>query len=135
MQAASDVFLGWVRVEEDIDGHRRDYYVRQLWDAKASMPIETMSSAELTDYAAVCGWTLARAHARSGDPAAIAAASAGRRLRPRDGALRQGYAAQNEATTRRSSPPWSPAGCRHSRGSEPCATSRSAARASASARP
>ena len=73
MQAASDVFLGWLRVEEDLDGRRRDYYVRQLWDAKASAPIDKMSAAELADYGSVCGWTLARAHARSGDRVAIAA--------------------------------------------------------------
>jgi uncharacterized protein (DUF2252 family) len=73
MQAASDVFLGWLRVDEDLDGRRRDYYVRQLWDAKASAPIERMSAAELADYGTVCGWTLARGHARSGDRVAIAA--------------------------------------------------------------
>ena len=73
MQSASDVFLGWLRVDEDLDGRRRDYYVRQLWDAKGSAPIETMSAAELADYGTVCGWTLARAHARSGDRLAIAA--------------------------------------------------------------
>ena len=74
MQAASDVFLGWLRVEEDLDGRRRDYYVRQLWDAKASAPIDTMAADELAAYGALCGWTLARAHARSGDRVAIAAA-------------------------------------------------------------
>jgi uncharacterized protein (DUF2252 family) len=73
MQAAGDIFLGWLRVEEDIrDGRRRDYYVRQLWDAKGSAPIELMSSSELAAYAEICGWTLARAHARSGDRVAIA---------------------------------------------------------------
>jgi uncharacterized protein (DUF2252 family) len=71
MQAASDVFLGWLRVEQDLDGRRRDYYVRQLWDAKASAPIETMSADEVAAYGATCGWTLARAHARSGDRVAI----------------------------------------------------------------
>jgi len=74
MQAASDAFLGWIRVDEDLDGRRRDYYIRQLWDAKGTVRINTMSSSELAAYAAVCGWTLARAHARSGDPAAIAGA-------------------------------------------------------------
>jgi uncharacterized protein (DUF2252 family) len=74
MQAASDVFLGWLRVEHDLDGRRRDYYVRQLWDAKASAPIDTMPADELVAYGAICGWTLARAHARSGDRVAIAAA-------------------------------------------------------------
>jgi uncharacterized protein (DUF2252 family) len=74
MQAASDVFLGWLRVEDDVDGRRRDYYVRQLWDAKGSAPIDTMAADELAAYGAICGWTLARAHARSGDRVAIAAA-------------------------------------------------------------
>jgi uncharacterized protein (DUF2252 family) len=74
MQAASDVFLGWLRVEDDIDGRRRDYYVRQLWDAKGSAPIDTMAADQLAAYGAICGWTLARAHARSGDRVAIAAA-------------------------------------------------------------
>jgi uncharacterized protein (DUF2252 family) len=73
MQAASDVFLGWLRVADDLDGGRRDYYVRQLWDAKASMPVDSMPADEMTAYGAICGWTLARAHARSGDRVAIAA--------------------------------------------------------------
>jgi uncharacterized protein (DUF2252 family) len=72
MQAASDVFLGWLRVEDDLDGRRRDYYVRQLWDAKASAPIDTMPADAMAGYGAICGWTLARAHARSGDRVAIA---------------------------------------------------------------
>jgi len=67
MQAAGDVLLGWLRVEQDMgDGRRRDYYVRQLWDAKASAPVELMSSSQLAAYAEICGRTLARAHARSG---------------------------------------------------------------------
>jgi uncharacterized protein (DUF2252 family) len=74
MQAAGDVLLGWLRVEEDIgDGRPRDYYVRQLWDAKASVPIELLSASELSAYAETCGWTLARAHARSADRVAIGA--------------------------------------------------------------
>jgi uncharacterized protein (DUF2252 family) len=73
MQAASDVFLGWLRVGDDLDGGRRDYYVRQLWDAKASAPVDSMSADEMAAYGAICGWTLARAHARSGDRVAIAA--------------------------------------------------------------
>jgi uncharacterized protein (DUF2252 family) len=73
MQAASDVFLGWLRVKDDIDGRRRDYYVRQLWDAKGSAPIDAMATEELAAYGAICAWTLARAHARSGDRVAIAA--------------------------------------------------------------
>jgi len=74
MQAAGDVLLGWLHVEEDIgDGRPRDYYVRQLWDAKGSAPIDLLSASELSAYAKMCGWTLARAHARSGDGVAIAA--------------------------------------------------------------
>jgi hypothetical protein len=67
MQSASDIFLGWTRVEP------RDYYVRQLRDMKASVPIEKLSSKELTHYAQACGTALAGGQARSGDPVAIAA--------------------------------------------------------------
>ncbi|MGY1694679.1 DUF2252 domain-containing protein [Geodermatophilus sp. SYSU D00814] len=72
MQAVSDIFLGWVRVE-GIDGQRRDFYVRQLRDWKGSADIETMIPEGMRAYGEVCGWTLARAHARSGDRVAIAA--------------------------------------------------------------
>jgi uncharacterized protein (DUF2252 family) len=72
IQAASDVFLGWVRIPDDRDATVRDYYVRQLWDAKISAPIDTMRAGELGAYSEICGWTLARAHARSGDRVAIA---------------------------------------------------------------
>jgi uncharacterized protein (DUF2252 family) len=72
MQASSDIFLGWISVT-GIDGVKRDFYVRQLWDWKASADIEAFSPKRLGIYARVCGWTLARAHARSGDRIAIAA--------------------------------------------------------------
>jgi uncharacterized protein (DUF2252 family) len=72
MQAASDIMLGWERVET-IDGETKDFYIRQLWDAKAAAEIELMSAAGLRAYGRACGWTLARAHARSGDRVAIAA--------------------------------------------------------------
>jgi uncharacterized protein (DUF2252 family) len=72
MQAASDIFLGWDSVEEP-DGQRRDYYVRQLRDWKGSANVETMTPAEMRLYGEVCGWTLARAHACSGDRIAIVA--------------------------------------------------------------
>jgi uncharacterized protein (DUF2252 family) len=72
MQAASDIFLGWVRVS-GIDGKQRDFYIRQLWDWKRSAEIETMDPVALTTYGRMCGWTLAHAHARSGDPSAICA--------------------------------------------------------------
>ena len=70
MQSASDVMLGWVRTL-GLDGETRDFYVRQLWDAKGSALIEFMNPAALEFYGRICAWTLARAHARSGDPIAI----------------------------------------------------------------
>jgi uncharacterized protein (DUF2252 family) len=73
MQATSDIFLGWQRTDPDLDGQPRDYYVRQLRDWKASADIDTMTPRDLRIYAELCGWTLARAHARSGDRIAIAA--------------------------------------------------------------
>ena len=69
MQAASDIYLGWARDPQD----NRHYYWRQLRDMKGSADIESMTPLPLTFYAWTCGWTLARAHARSGDPVAIAA--------------------------------------------------------------
>ena len=72
MQAASDIFLGWCHVT-GLDGRERDFYVRQLWDWKRSAEVERLSPAGLEVYARMCGWTLARAHARSGDRIAIAA--------------------------------------------------------------
>jgi uncharacterized protein (DUF2252 family) len=72
MQAQSDIFLGWTRAT-GADGIDRDYYVRQLKDWKFSVPIELMKPPGLTLYARLCGWTLARAHARSGDRIALAA--------------------------------------------------------------
>ncbi len=73
MQASSDIFLGWQRIDADLDGRQRDYYVRQLRDWKVSLTIETMTPRVMRLYGEVCGWTLARAHARSGDRIAIAA--------------------------------------------------------------
>jgi uncharacterized protein (DUF2252 family) len=70
MQSASDIFLGWLR-NDDLDGVDRDFYVRQLWDWKLSADIETMEPSTLGIYGQACGWTLARAHARSGDRFAI----------------------------------------------------------------
>ncbi|HEX7309887.1 MAG TPA: DUF2252 domain-containing protein [Gaiellaceae bacterium] len=72
MQAASDIFLGWVRAPETQDHPQRDYYVRQLWDWKISADLEAILPDGLELYAQACGWTLARAHARSGDRVAIA---------------------------------------------------------------
>ena len=73
MQAASDIFLGWQRTQAGLDGVTRDFYVRQLRDWKFSLDIATMVPAGMRAYGEVCGWTLARAHARSGDRIAIAA--------------------------------------------------------------
>jgi hypothetical protein len=72
MQAASDIFLGWLRVT-DIDGQVRDYYVRQFHDWKGSAEVETLRVPGAMLYARMCGATLARAHARWGDRIAIAA--------------------------------------------------------------
>ena len=72
MQAESDIFLGWTRAVGP-DGVERDFYVRQLRDWKFSMPIEQMVPAGMTVYARLCGWTLARAHACSGDRIALGA--------------------------------------------------------------
>lgn len=71
-QAASDAMLGWLTAE-GFDGKTRDFYVRQLWDGKGSAEIEAMSPQAMASYAALCGWNLARAHARTGDPIAISA--------------------------------------------------------------
>jgi uncharacterized protein (DUF2252 family) len=71
-QAQSDIFLGWTRITGP-EGNDRDFYVRQLRDWKFSVPIELMLPPGLTVYARLCGWTLARAHARSGDRIALAA--------------------------------------------------------------
>ena len=73
MQASSDIFLGWQRNPAGLDGVVRDFYVRQLRDWKLSLDIETMVLSGMRMYGELCGWTLARAHARSGDRIAIAA--------------------------------------------------------------
>ena len=73
MQAASDIFLGWQRTEAGLDGRPRDFYVRQLRDWKFSVDIENILASGMRLYGELCGWTLARAHARSGDRIAIAA--------------------------------------------------------------
>ena len=73
MQASSDIFLGWQRAEAGLDGQQRDFYVRQLRDWKYSIAIEALVPRGMRIYGQACGWTLARAHARSGDRIAIAA--------------------------------------------------------------
>jgi uncharacterized protein (DUF2252 family) len=72
MQSASDIFLGWVRAEETLDGAPRDFYIRQLWDWKVSVDLDTILPRGLEIYGEVCGFLLAHAHARSGDSVAIA---------------------------------------------------------------
>ena len=72
MQAQSDIFLGWA-LAPGPDKVDRDFYVRQLRDWKFSFPVEAMIPSGMTVYARLCGWTLARAHARSGDRIALAA--------------------------------------------------------------
>ena len=72
MQAVSDIFLGWVR-SPGIDGIGRDFYLRQLRDWKGSVEVETLLPEGMRAYSEVCGWTLARGHARSGDAVAMAA--------------------------------------------------------------
>ena len=73
MQAATDIFIGWQRVRSGLDGQERDFYVRQLKDWKGSLVLEAMGPPALAAYGTACGWTLARAHARSGDRIAISA--------------------------------------------------------------
>jgi uncharacterized protein (DUF2252 family) len=71
MQASSDLFLGWDRAS-GVDGVARDYYLRQLLDGKLSIRVDTLRPSGMRLYSEFCGWTLARAHARSGDRVAIA---------------------------------------------------------------
>ncbi len=73
MQASSDIFLGWVHVDAGLDGVARDFYGRQLRDWKGSAEIDQLVPKGVAIYGTLCGWTLARAHARSGDRIAIAA--------------------------------------------------------------
>ncbi len=72
MQAASDIFLGWVHQPSGLDGQARDFYGRQLRDWKGAADIDHMAPEGMGAYGRLCGWTLARAHARSGDRIAIA---------------------------------------------------------------
>jgi uncharacterized protein (DUF2252 family) len=72
MQASSDIFLGWLHGAGAGDDRARDFYARQLRDWKGSAEIEQMVPKGMAKYGSLCGWTLARAHARSGDPIAIA---------------------------------------------------------------
>jgi uncharacterized protein (DUF2252 family) len=97
MQAASDIMLGWIRTTAWIDGENRDFYVRQLWDGKGSAPVDVMDEAALLNYGELCGWALARAHARGGDAIAIAAyLGAGASFDRAMAAFAARYADQNE---------------------------------------
>ena len=96
MQAASDIFLGWIRATR-LDGEVRDYLRRQLWDWKGSADPERILAASFDIYARLCGEVLACAHARSGDRVAIASyLGRGDIVRPRDRGLLRPYADQNE---------------------------------------
>ncbi|GHH88575.1 DUF2252 domain-containing protein [Streptomyces capitiformicae] len=96
IQTTSDIFLGWTRVV-GLDGQERDFYVRQLWDWKGIAQPETMGPGLLALFGRLCGASLARAHARSGDPIAIAAyLGAGDRFDRALTEFAQSYADQNE---------------------------------------
>ena len=96
-QAASDIMLGWIRAENPLDKIRRDFYVRQLWDAKGSAQIELMEPDLMATYARLCATELARAHVRSGDGIAIASYLGGADTFDRSLALfAEAYADQNE---------------------------------------
>ncbi|MGZ4185114.1 MAG: DUF2252 domain-containing protein [Solirubrobacteraceae bacterium] len=97
MQAVSDIFLGWLHNPDGLDGRARDFYVRQLKDWKASAEIEQMIPEGMAAYGRLCGWTLARAHARSGDRIAIASYLGGGEVFDRAIVeFSKAYAAQNE---------------------------------------
>jgi uncharacterized protein (DUF2252 family) len=96
MQAVSDIFLGWCRVVGD-DGVTRDFYVRQLRDGKGGILVEDLDAAGMLAYGRLCGWTLARAHARSGDAVTIGAyLGAGPAFDRAVGAFARCYAEQTE---------------------------------------
>jgi uncharacterized protein (DUF2252 family) len=98
MQATSDIFLGWIHVKAGMDGVARDFYGRQLKDWKGSAEIEQMVPDGMSAYGRLCGWTLARAHARSGDRVAIAAYLGGGNTFDRAILeFSQAYADQNES--------------------------------------
>ena len=96
VQSASDIMLGWIRVD-GVDGVKRDFYIRQLWDNKGSALVDVMEPNAMTVYAETCGWTLARGHARSGDAVAIASYLGGGHAFDRAMAdFADAYADQNE---------------------------------------
>jgi uncharacterized protein (DUF2252 family) len=96
MQAASDILLGWLHTV-GIDGVERDFYVRQLWDAKGSAMVDVMEPDAMEGYGGLCGWTLAKAHARSGDAIAIGSyLGSGEVFDRAMAAFAEAYADQNE---------------------------------------
>ncbi|GAY10025.1 hypothetical protein TOK_4381 [Pseudonocardia sp. N23] len=96
MQSAGDIFLGWVRVR-GLDGRERDFYLRQLRDWKGSAEVGSMVATGMGIYGELCGWTLAKAHARSGDRVAIAAyLGSGDSFDRAVGTFARSYADQNE---------------------------------------
>jgi uncharacterized protein (DUF2252 family) len=100
-QAAIDVFLGWQR-SVGLDGEPHDFYIRQLWDWKASIDLSTMGESGLHAYTRACGWSMARAHARSGDRLAIAAyLGAGAKFDQAIAQFASAYADQNDLDHRR----------------------------------
>ena len=98
MQAASDIFLGWLREPFGLEDLKpRDLYLRQLWDSKISVDVATMRPSDLRLYSRLCAWTLARAHARSGDAIAIASYLGSSDVFDRAiAAFAEAYADQNE---------------------------------------
>jgi uncharacterized protein (DUF2252 family) len=96
MQAESDIFLGWTRTNDRVRG-QHDYYIRQLRDWKFSLPVEQMRAPGMAAYARLCGWTLARAHARAGDRVGMAAYLGGSaRFDHAIADFAESYAEQNE---------------------------------------
>jgi len=97
MQAASDIFLGWQHVEGGLDGRPRDFYIRQLQDWKGGVNVERATPQGMATYARMCGWTLARAHARSGDRIMIASyLGTGASFEEAITSFAEAYADQNE---------------------------------------
>ena len=97
IQTAGDILLGWVRMPDET-GTIRDYYVRQLWDAKGSVDLDRMDPEELERFAGLCGWTLAHAHAKTGDRHAMAGyMGKGSAFDDAICEFAQAYADQNEA--------------------------------------
>jgi hypothetical protein len=96
MQAAPDIFLGWQR-SIGLDGLEHDFYIRQLWDWKASADLSRMTERGLLTYSRACAWSLARSHCRSGDRLAIAAyLGRGPNFERSIAAFASAYADQNE---------------------------------------